>query len=257
MAETICGCLRVLSSVIAGQSIVVVTMNGRYDLRLPQIRCKACEATWIPAVDDLIHNDYWPATSHYSTVYATDVLFSFEEMKVTAPGMSSQAFLRMLDQRTVRVGRSGNITADSFQKSFLEWEAVRFEVDKLCQEDHFDCPACSPDMLAVSVDGNHKHYRFKSAARSLEEVSVEGNGQQRVKRLRSPQEKRTRRAWNSLYVVMVFSFVPSIYSVDLSTKRKAFDIVMAVRRLEEEKRILIAEMNKHWKSLCTRADTLK
>ncbi|XP_056121566.1 uncharacterized protein LOC130099785 [Rhinichthys klamathensis goyatoka] len=43
---------------------------------------------------------------------------------------------------------------------------------------------------------------------------------------------------------------------DLRTKRKAFDIVMAVRRLEE-KRILIAEMNKHWKSLCTRADTLK
>lgn len=45
-------------------------------------------------------------------------------------------------------------------------------------------------------------------------------------------------------------------SVDLRTKRKAFDTVMAVRRLEEE-RILIAEMNKHWKSLCTRADTLK
>lgn len=46
-------------------------------------------------------------------------------------------------------------------------------------------------------------------------------------------------------------------SVDLRTKRKAFDIVMAVRRLEEEKRILTAEMNKHWKSLCSRADTLK
>lgn len=61
--------------------------------------------------------------------------------------------------------QSGNITADSFRKSFLQWEAVRFEVDKLCQEDHFDCPACSPDMLAVSVDGNRKHYRFKSAAR--------------------------------------------------------------------------------------------
>ncbi|XP_056121567.1 uncharacterized protein LOC130099786 [Rhinichthys klamathensis goyatoka] len=171
MPETICGCLRVSSSVIAGQSIVVVTMNGRYDLRLPQIRCKACEATWSPGVDDLIRNDYWPATSHYSTVYATDVLFSFEELKMAAPGMSSQAFLRMLDQRTVRFGRSGNFTADSFRKSFLEWEAVRFEVDKLCQEDHFDCPACSPDMLAVSVDGNRKHYRFKSAARS-EEIAI-------------------------------------------------------------------------------------
>lgn len=46
-------------------------------------------------------------------------------------------------------------------------------------------------------------------------------------------------------------------SVDLRTKRKAFDIVMAVRRLEEEKRILIAEMNKHWKSLFSCADILK
>lgn len=46
-------------------------------------------------------------------------------------------------------------------------------------------------------------------------------------------------------------------SVDLRTKRKAFDIVMAVRRLEEEKGILIAETKKHWKSLCTHADTLK
>lgn len=56
-------------------------------------------------MDDLIRNDYWPATSHYSTVYATDVLFSFEELKMAAPGISSQAFLRMLDQRTVRFCR--------------------------------------------------------------------------------------------------------------------------------------------------------
>lgn len=48
--------------------------------------------------------------------------------------------------------------------------------------------------------------------RSLEEVSVEGNGQRLVKRLRSPQEKQMRRAWNLLYVVMGFSFVPSICS---------------------------------------------
>lgn len=85
--------------------IYFLLFPGRYDLRLPQIRCKACEATWSPGVDDLIRNDYWPATSHYSTVYATDVLFSFEELKMAAPGMSSQAFLRMLDQRTVRFGR--------------------------------------------------------------------------------------------------------------------------------------------------------
>ncbi|XP_062384555.1 uncharacterized protein LOC134071734 [Sardina pilchardus] len=122
MPETICGCLQGLSSVVAGQSIVVVTMNGRYDLRLPQMRCEECEATWSPGVDDL----------------------------------------------------SGKITADTFRKSFIEWEAVRFEVDKLCRKDYFDCPACSPDMLAVSVDGNRKHYRFNSAARSEEQAIFDG-----------------------------------------------------------------------------------
>ncbi|XP_026058979.1 uncharacterized protein LOC113043680 [Carassius auratus] len=46
-------------------------------------------------------------------------------------------------------------------------------------------------------------------------------------------------------------------SVDLRTKRRAFDIIMSVRRLEEELKILVAEMDHHWKSLSTRADTLR
>ncbi|XP_077065644.1 uncharacterized protein LOC143718468 [Siphateles boraxobius] len=118
---------------------------------MPEMKCEACKATWSAGVDDLVRNDYWPATLHFST--------------------------------------TGKITADSFRKSFLEWEAVRFEVDKICREEHFICPACTPDMLAVSVDGNRKHYRFKSAARSLEEVSVEGSGQLPGKLLRDPLNK--------------------------------------------------------------------
>lgn len=45
--------------------------------------------------------------------------------------------------------------------------------------------------------------------------------------------------------------------VDLRTKRRAFDNVMAIRRLEEEKKILVMEMNHHWKSLSSRGDSLK
>ncbi|KAL2102430.1 hypothetical protein ACEWY4_001598 [Coilia grayii] len=117
MPDKVCNCLR--SSVIAGQSIAVVTMNGRYDLRLPQIKCEACEASWSPELGDLIGSD-------------------------------------------------------SFRQSFLEWEAARYEVDTLTREDHFNCPACSPDMLAVSVDGNRKLYRFKTAARSEEKAIFDG-----------------------------------------------------------------------------------
>ncbi|KAG5848602.1 hypothetical protein ANANG_G00100260 [Anguilla anguilla] len=95
-------------------------------------------------------------------------------MKTAAPGMSCQAFLKMLDQRTIRFGRMGKISADTFHKSFMEWVAVQFEVDNLCKEDHFLCPACNPHMLAVSVDGNKKHYRFKNTARSEERAIFEG-----------------------------------------------------------------------------------
>lgn len=62
------------------------------------------------------------------------------------------------------LNQTGNIKADSFLKSFFEWEAVRHELDKMLRKDPFKCQACTPDMLAVSVDGNRKHYRFKNAA---------------------------------------------------------------------------------------------
>jgi len=48
------------------------------------------------------------------------------------------------------------------QRAFLEWAYAKFEVDKLSQVQHFQCPACTPTMLAVAVDGNRKLYRFKS-----------------------------------------------------------------------------------------------
>ncbi|XP_059367594.1 uncharacterized protein LOC132106020 isoform X1 [Carassius carassius] len=174
MPKKICSCSPGSLSVNTGKVVAVVTMNGRYDLSMPEMKCEACKATWSPGVDDLVRNDYWPATFHFSTVYSIDVFYSYEELKMAAPGLSCQAFLRMLDQRTVRFGRIGKITADSFRKSFLEWEAVRFEVDKICREEHFVCPACTPDMLAVSVDGNRKHYRFKNAARSEEKALFDG-----------------------------------------------------------------------------------
>lgn len=47
----------------------------------------------------------------------------------------------------------------------MEWAICRFEVDKMCQEQPFVCPPCTPEMLAVAVDGNRKHYRFKKAGR--------------------------------------------------------------------------------------------
>ncbi|GAA6096742.1 uncharacterized protein LOC124379646 isoform X1, partial [Tachysurus ichikawai] len=51
--------------------------------------------------------------------------------------------------------------------------------------------------------------------------------------------------------------LPHSDTVDLRTKRKAFDIIMSLRRLQEEQKIVDAEMNQHWKYLSTRAETLR
>ncbi|KAF3833353.1 hypothetical protein F7725_027018 [Dissostichus mawsoni] len=133
MPEKICGC----HSVLKGQP-----RKGRHNLSMPELSCHTCDATWAAGLDDLIQSGYWPATLHFSTIYETDVFYSFEEMKI-----SCQAFLRMLDQRTFRFGRSGKISADSFQKSFFEWEAVRFEVENICKEESFICKERASSVL--------------------------------------------------------------------------------------------------------------
>ncbi|KAK7910161.1 hypothetical protein WMY93_014845 [Mugilogobius chulae] len=165
---SICGCSNSLK-VKPGKVVAVVTMNGRYDLNIFEVVCGSCNASWSPGINDILGSDFWPATLNFCTLFATDIFSTYEDLKMAAPGLSCQAFLRMLDQRTVRFGRMGKISPDAFSKSFLEWEAVKYKMDKYWNEEPFTCPACSPEMLAVSVDGNRKHYRFKTAARSEEQ----------------------------------------------------------------------------------------
>ncbi|XP_051236827.1 uncharacterized protein LOC127352456 isoform X2 [Dicentrarchus labrax] len=165
MYVCICRCPPEALRVIQGKAVALVTINGRYDLNMPELTCEGCQATWTAGLDDLIKTGYWPATLHFVTIYETDLFYTFEDMKMESPGMSFQAYLRMLEKRTARFGRTGKISSDSFQKRFFEWAAVQYEVDSTCKEEKFICPACTPAMLSVSVDGNRKHYRFKSTAR--------------------------------------------------------------------------------------------
>ncbi|XP_026116848.1 uncharacterized protein LOC113095716 [Carassius auratus] len=79
----ICDCSRESLRVSPGKTVAVITMNGRYDLSMPELSCEACQATWAAGVGDLNLSDYWPATLHFATIYATDVFFSFEEMNMS------------------------------------------------------------------------------------------------------------------------------------------------------------------------------
>ncbi|XP_059201627.1 uncharacterized protein LOC131981368 [Centropristis striata] len=172
--DHLCGCSAGNIDVSPGRILALVTINGRYDLALPVVKCTSCGVMWSPSIKDIQASGYWPGTLNFCTLFSTDVFQSFYDIKKAAPGMSLKAFVKMLDERTAHFGRTGKISADTFSKSFLEWSAVKFEVDRMCKETCFSCPACTPDMLAVSVDGNRKLYRFKSNASTSEQGNFEG-----------------------------------------------------------------------------------
>ncbi|XP_066507850.1 uncharacterized protein [Hoplias malabaricus] len=166
--DRICDCDTHNLSIDTGRPVVLICINGRYDLFLPVVNCRTCLVSWTPEVRDLLFSGYWPGTVAFQTVYQVDLFRSFEELKITSPGLSRQAFVKMLQQRSQLFGRSGNICGDVFQKAFLEWTYCRHEKEKLCGIDHFSCPACTPDTVAVSADGNRKLYRF-SKTKGVEE----------------------------------------------------------------------------------------
>ncbi|KAK2821369.1 hypothetical protein Q7C36_020712 [Tachysurus vachellii] len=139
---------------------ITFLFQGRFDLHQPLYECQTCQQQWTPDLKDLLRSGYWPASVSNSTLYTLDLLSSFQELKVIAPGFSRQAFAKLLEHRTKCGGRNGHINSDALQRSFLEFSYASFEEDQLCCSAPFTCPACTPEMLAVSADGNRKLYRF-------------------------------------------------------------------------------------------------
>lgn len=56
--------------------------------------------------------------------------------------------------------QTGPVNGDGLQRSFLEYSYTLHEEGQLCCDVNFSCPACTPEMLAISVDGNRKLYHF-------------------------------------------------------------------------------------------------
>ncbi|KAK7913198.1 hypothetical protein WMY93_013409 [Mugilogobius chulae] len=150
--------------------------EGRYDLALPELQCPACGKTWSPVVEDIQRSGYWQPQHQWAngTIFDVEVFKNFREAIQVSPGFSRLAMCRTLDKLTLRHGRKGKVCSDQFYKSFIEWEVSEHEMDNICQEKTFSCPACSPDMLAVAVDGNRKLYRFQKTSRLTEPAYFEG-----------------------------------------------------------------------------------
>ncbi|KAL7384076.1 hypothetical protein ABVT39_023702 [Epinephelus coioides] len=113
----ICKCDPVDITESAGRAVILVCINGRYDLHMPNLLCRFCLAQWTPDGGDFIKRGYWAATVHADTLFSIDVFSTFKEMKTVAPSLSRQAFLQMLESRTVHCGRT-------FQKAQAESQTL-------------------------------------------------------------------------------------------------------------------------------------
>ncbi|KAK5889880.1 hypothetical protein CesoFtcFv8_013458 [Champsocephalus esox] len=80
-----CDCATGQTSVSAGKEIILIGINGRYNLFLPQINC-TCGKTWSIGLGDLVESGYWPATVNFETLYAVDLFTTHEDLKITFQG---------------------------------------------------------------------------------------------------------------------------------------------------------------------------
>ncbi|CAM4513258.1 unnamed protein product [Leuciscus chuanchicus] len=172
-----CSCGGTHFTVLPGKPVILITINGRFDLHQPLYECQTCQQQWIPDFKDLLRSGYWPASVTNSTLYTLDLLSSLQELKIISPGFSRQAFAKLLEHFTFTFTFSN--LADAFiqsdlQRSFLELPYASFEEEQLCCSAPFTCPACTPEMLAVSVDGNRKLYRFRRNGSSHDPGFFEG-----------------------------------------------------------------------------------
>ncbi|RXN23154.1 hypothetical protein ROHU_003338 [Labeo rohita] len=100
-----CSCDGTNFTILPGKPVILITINGRFDLHQPLYVCQSCQHQWSPDVKELMRSGYWPASVTSSTLYTLDLLSSFQELKVISPGFSRQAFAKLLEHRTKIGGR--------------------------------------------------------------------------------------------------------------------------------------------------------
>ncbi|KAF3854187.1 hypothetical protein F7725_022242, partial [Dissostichus mawsoni] len=86
---------------------------------------------------------------------------------------------------TILVSRQAESVAIPSTESFGSLPSTR----DLCLVEPFKCPACTPDMLAIAVDGNRKHYRFRKS-RGYDTVLAMQWNHRKVEKLHKTFSKR-------------------------------------------------------------------
>ncbi|XP_053733538.1 uncharacterized protein LOC128766146 isoform X2 [Synchiropus splendidus] len=105
-----CDCCSGQTTFSAGKQVILIGMNGdflvyelyflfsvlkfcyvhilgRYNVSLPTVSCSCGKALDV-GISELIESGYWPATVNFETMYTVDLFATYEDLKITAPGMS-------------------------------------------------------------------------------------------------------------------------------------------------------------------------
>ncbi|KAI4806439.1 hypothetical protein KUCAC02_017264 [Chaenocephalus aceratus] len=277
-----CSCKGKHFTVVPGKPVILITINGRYDLHLPLYVCQTCQQQWTPDLKVLLKSGYWPASVSIATLYTLDLLSSFEELKVISPGFSRQAFAKLLEHRTKCGGRSGPVNGDALQRSFLEFSYASYEEDHGVDVDFRRTSGTSEDILQTalqqSIEGLYLSVRQRK--QSLYRQNDSSKLRHRLRRKLADDKKRLNQEilkYNQLVHdsargidVAAVEHSPSGGSImsalwpwevhgmaNFTAKKNILDQVMLTRRLHEEKGILVLEMAQHCTWLQNMAVALK
>ncbi|KAF4100907.1 hypothetical protein G5714_019103 [Onychostoma macrolepis] len=123
-----CSCEGTNFTILPGKPVILIPINGRFDLHQPLHVRQTCQHQWTPDLKDLLRSGYWPASVTSSTLYTPDLLNSFQELKVISPGFSRQAFAKLLEHCTKIGGRWTAARETSRRASKLDEEGMEVAV---------------------------------------------------------------------------------------------------------------------------------
>ncbi|KAL2092736.1 hypothetical protein ACEWY4_012534 [Coilia grayii] len=277
-----------------GKEVILIGINGRYQLFLPVQSCSNCSMSSTVGLRELLHAGYWPATTMYHTVYDANVLRSYRDIKQLAPGLSRQAFLGMLDERTKSFGRlkwggrnqlgAGNTLGEEVEQTVkraeqeerrLKDDMTTFSMDDNMLQQWVAEVQHMPD-VSESEDQKKKieglYLSIKQRKHYLYRLQDSNKGRQRMRRkiredtaaFSSAVEDMRAEGYEGLPTVeellskdhIAWPWETHGTRSDLMEKKKMFDQVMLVKRLHEEEKLLVKEMGRHLCSLNGLAQTI-
>ncbi|XP_043232044.1 uncharacterized protein LOC122386681 isoform X3 [Amphibalanus amphitrite] len=147
--------------------VIVITLQGRFDLHVPVWLCATCGITTEVSHIDLVRCGFYRASPvRLSTVIHEDVFIMWQKLRSRSPGTSLTAYISSLEELGKTYGCDRPVDFERLEKAFTEWTCIQFELQGLQGSDFMACEACGAEPRCVHLDGNAKVYRYRSSGSS-------------------------------------------------------------------------------------------